>query len=116
MVPTAPPRYILSLTGGPLENGCRPAADRLFRSINKSIIGDVLAVILTGMGQDGLNGIRLLKDRGRTVCITQSERSCVVYGMPAAVDEAGLSDLSIPIEKMAETITAIVKGRKKVPV
>ena len=78
----------------------------LFRSV-AAVYGDggILSVILTGMGNDGCAGVRACK---RTSCfsITQSEPSCVVYGMPRAVDEAGLSDLSLPLDTIAETIVA----------
>ena len=101
---------VIRLNDGPPENSCRPAVDVLFRSV-ASVYGDsgILSVILTGMGSDGCNGVRSCK---RTSCfsITQSEPTCVVYGMPRAVDEAGLSDLSLPLEKIAETIIIKTKG------
>jgi two-component system chemotaxis response regulator CheB len=91
---------VLGHNDGPPENSCRPSVDVLFRSV-ASNYGDqgVLALILTGMGNDGCSGVRTLK-RKKSFCITQSESSCVVYGMPRAVDEAGLSDLSLPLEKI----------------
>ncbi len=95
---------VIRLNDGPPENSCRPAVDVLFRSV-AATYGDsgILSVILTGMGSDGCAGVRACK---RTGCfsITQSEPTCVVYGMPRAVDEAGLSDLSLPLDKIAETI------------
>ncbi len=99
---------VIGLNDGPPENSCRPAVDVLFRSV-ASVYGDqgVLAVILTGMGNDGCSGVRACK-RSSCFCITQSEPSCVVYGMPRAVDEAGLSDISLPIEKIAEEIVTRV--------
>jgi two-component system, chemotaxis family, protein-glutamate methylesterase/glutaminase len=63
----------------------------------------VIAAILTGMGNDGLAGVRTLKRR-QCYCITQESSSCVVYGMPRAVDEAGFSDISVPIENVASEI------------
>jgi len=76
--------------GGPV-NSVRPSADLLFESIAKSYKGNVLAIVLTGMGEDGKNGVASLKQTG-CYCITQTAETCVVYGMPRAVDEAGLSD------------------------
>lgn len=92
----------------PPENSCRPSVDVLFRSV-AAHYGDngVLAVILTGMGNDGLNGVRALK-RKKCTCLTQSDSSCVVYGMPRAIDEAGLSDKSLPLEGIAEEIISLV--------
>ena len=91
-------KVVIGLNDGPPENSCRPSVDVLFRSV-AATYGDrgVLAVVLTGMGSDGCNGVRSLKRQG-CYCITQSEQSCVVYGMPRAVDEAGLSDKSISLE------------------
>jgi two-component system, chemotaxis family, protein-glutamate methylesterase/glutaminase len=78
--------------------------DVLFRSV-ADCYGDkgILSVILTGMGNDGLNGVQTLKRRG-SYCITQSSSSCVVYGMPRAIDEAGLSDISLPLDAIAAEI------------
>ena len=102
-------RVVVRLNDGPPENSCKPAVDVLFRSV-AAVYGNggILSVILTGMGSDGCAGVRSCK---RTSCfsITQSEQTCVVYGMPRAVDEAGLSDLSLPLEKIAEAIAGKVK-------
>jgi two-component system chemotaxis response regulator CheB len=97
---------VIKLSDSPPENSCRPAVDVLFRSVADSY-GDtgVLAVVLTGMGSDGASGVRALKRQG-CYCITQSSSSCVVYGMPRAVDEAGLSDKSLPIEQIGGEIAA----------
>ncbi|MDX1252214.1 MAG: chemotaxis response regulator protein-glutamate methylesterase [Gammaproteobacteria bacterium] len=75
----------------------KPCVDVTFASVAKHFSGQVLGVILTGMGADGREGARLLKQGGSTIW-AQDERSCVVYGMPMAVAEAGLADriLSLP--------------------
>jgi len=76
-----------------MVNGVRPSADVLFSSIASSYKGQrVLAVILTGMGSDGKEGVVRLKEACHCYCITQSEKTCTVYGMPRSVYEAGLSD------------------------
>ncbi|MBD3346536.1 MAG: chemotaxis-specific protein-glutamate methyltransferase CheB [Chitinivibrionales bacterium] len=95
-------KVVIGLNDSPPENSCRPSVDVLFRSV-ANLYGNrgVLAAVLTGMGSDGAAGVRALKRKG-CFCITQEEKSCVVYGMPRAVDEAGMSDLSIPIESIAE--------------
>jgi two-component system, chemotaxis family, protein-glutamate methylesterase/glutaminase len=106
-------KAVAGINDGPPENSCRPSVDVLFRSVG-AVYGDkgVLAVVLTGMGNDGCSGVRALKRRG-CYCITQSEQTCVVYGMPRAVDEAGLSDKSLPLEAIAPEIEGLLKfGRK----
>jgi two-component system, chemotaxis family, protein-glutamate methylesterase/glutaminase len=102
---------VVGINDEPPENSCRPAVDVLFRSV-AAAYGDrgVLAVVLTGMGSDGCSGVRALKRQG-CYCITQSERSCVVYGMPRAVDEAGLSDKSIALEEIPREIEKLVGKR-----
>ncbi|MEN8904609.1 MAG: chemotaxis-specific protein-glutamate methyltransferase CheB [Clostridiales bacterium] len=91
-------------------NGVRPSADVLFKSIAKKYKGsNILSIILTGMGSDGLDGIRELKENCNCYCITQSERTCVVYGMPRCIEEEGLSDESIDLDKIADRIQQIIR-------
>lgn len=99
----------LVLGEGPPENSVRPSADVLFRSVAECFEGHTLAVLLTGMGNDGMKGVQALKARG-CYCLTQTAESCVVYGMPRAVDEAGLSDERISLDGMAERIEMLVRG------
>ena len=73
--------------------------------------GNMLAVVMTGMGTDGCEGVRAMKRRGCR-CLTQTEATCIVYGMPLAVDEARLSDEQVPLDRLAERITHLArKGR-----
>lgn len=81
----------------------KPSVDISFGSAAKTFSGKVLGVILTGMGSDGKEGSRMLKAKGATIW-SQDEQSCVVYGMPQAVDKAGLSQLSLPLESMAASM------------
>ncbi len=83
----------------------KPSVDITFGSAAKSFPGRVLGVVLTGMGADGREGCRMLKRGGSTIW-TQSEKSCVIYGMPMAVDKAGYSDDSIDIADMADRIVS----------
>lgn len=84
----------------PLDKPHRPAVDVLFASA-ADVCGDrVLGVVMTGMGTDGLLGSAHIKAKGGTI-LTESESSCVVYGMPRAVDEASLSDARFPLPEMA---------------
>ena len=97
----------VKLNDGPKVNECRPAVDVLFMSVVAGFSGRVLAVILTGMGRDGTNGVDALKRAGKTYCITQDESSCVVYGMPRSVEEKGLSDASLPLDQIGQKIVEI---------
>ena len=92
----------------PPENSCRPAVDVLFRSVVATWHGAALGVIMTGMGYDGSEGCRLLKQQGAKV-ITQDEESCVVYGMPMQPTEEGLADVVAPLDQIAGQITRLVK-------
>lgn len=103
-------RLVIGLNDNPPEQSCRPSVDVLFRSIAAQLDGRVLAVIMTGMGADGLEGVRTLKRKGAR-CLTQSEASCVVYGMPQVVDDAGLSDESVGLPFLARRISELVRSR-----
>lgn len=87
---------VVALDQGPPENSCRPAVDVLFRSVHEVYGGEALSVVLTGMGQDGLRGVELLRASGGYV-IVQDEASSVVWGMPGAVARANLADAILPI-------------------
>lgn len=96
----------------PHVHGVKPAADILFKSVANSYKnGNVLAIVLTGMGVDGTQGVRELKSNTNCYCITQDRESCVVYGMPKSVYEAGLSDEIVHIDKIGGRIIDIVSGR-----
>ena len=99
----------ICITDDPPENNCRPAVDFLFRSVAHGFPGKAMAVILTGMGNDGTLGCRLLKRHGGTV-IAQDEASCVVFGMPKEVIQAGVVDVVAPLERIAEEILKAVRG------
>lgn len=96
-------RTFLTLHEGPLENSCRPAVDVLFRSVAKIYGGEALAVMLTGMGQDGLIGCQHIKQAGGTV-IAQERNGCAVWGMPGAVVDAGLASAVLSLESIAGEI------------
>ncbi len=86
----------------------RPSVNVMMLSLIEMFGKHLLGVIMTGMGKDGFEGIKELKKLGG-YCITQDEESCVVYGMPRAVSEAGLSDIEAPIDKIPELINQMVK-------
>ena len=88
------------LDHGAQENSCRPSVDVLFRSVSEVYRGDVVSVMLTGMGSDGLRGTKALKTAGAYVLV-QDEASSVVWGMPGAVAQAGLADNIVPLNRIA---------------
>jgi two-component system, chemotaxis family, protein-glutamate methylesterase/glutaminase len=100
----------IGLTDDPPENSVRPAADVLFRSIAAHYDGNILCVIMTGMGSDGMAGVSVMKQKS-CYCLTQSEDTCVVYGMPKAVVDANLSDEKVPLDGLSHRIIDIVTKR-----
>jgi two-component system, chemotaxis family, protein-glutamate methylesterase/glutaminase len=96
---------------GPPENFCRPAVDVLFRSVAKTYGGNALALVLTGMGQDGRRGCEALAATGAEI-VAQDEATSVVWGMPGAVVNAGLADAVLPLPEIAgHLITRTARGR-----
>src|SRR5450631_1014631 len=93
----------LRLNQGPLENHCRPAVDVLFRSAATAYGSGVLAVVLTGMGSDGMIGCRIIRDHGGSV-LAQDQASSAVWGMPGAVTNAGLAHKVLPLNAIAPEI------------
>ncbi len=81
----------------------KPSVDVTFASVAKSYQGDVLAIVLTGMGADGRDGARMLKQSGATIW-AQDEKSCVVYGMPQAIANAGLASEHLALNDVAARI------------
>ena len=96
-------KVITRLDVRPLDTPHRPSVDVLFQSAADVYGERVLGIVLTGMGSDGCEGAGWIKARGGTV-LTESEESCVVYGMPRTVVEAGLSDGAVPLEQMTTAI------------
>jgi two-component system, chemotaxis family, protein-glutamate methylesterase/glutaminase len=94
---------IIRITDDPPENNCRPSVDHLFRSIAHHYMGRATGVIMTGMGNDGVVGLKLMKRNG-AVIIAQNEATCVVYGMPKAAVDAGVVDVVVPLDRIAVEI------------
>ena len=91
----------------PLDSLYRPSVDALFHSAADAYGSRVLGVVMTGMGSDGREGAAWIKAKGGSV-LTESEGSCVVYGMPRSIVEAGLSDGEFPLDGMADAVMARV--------
>jgi two-component system chemotaxis response regulator CheB len=96
------------VTQDPAENGVRPSVDYLIRSAVEVLGGGLLAIIMTGMGRDGLASCRHLKEAGGYV-FAECQDDCVVYGMPKAVIEADLADRTLPLGKIAPAVVRHVK-------
>ena len=102
---------VIRLDQGPLRNSVRPCADYLFESAAAIYGKSTLGIVFTGMGVDGKDGANAVK-KTKGAIITQSESSCVVYGMPRAVDELGLSDKSGTPAEIGNFINSIISRRK----
>lgn len=103
---------MIRLSDDPPENNCRPSVDYLFRSTALQFPGRAVAAILTGMGNDGAQGLRMLK-RGGCYSIAQDEATCVVYGMPREAVLTGAVDAVVPLQKIASAILrALEEGRQ----
>jgi two-component system chemotaxis response regulator CheB len=100
-------QVVTHLDTRPLDTLHRPSVDVLFQSASEVFGARVLGVIMTGMGSDGKQGAAWIKSKGGMI-LTEAEESCVVYGMPRSVVEAGLSDKSIPLTQMATAILEIL--------
>ncbi len=94
---------IIRITDDPPENNCKPAVDCLFRSAARVYGSKLTCVVMTGMGTDGKIGMAVAKAAG-ALTIAQDEASCVVYGMPKAVIDAGLSDVVAPLDSIDRAI------------
>jgi len=104
-------RVTLRTHQGLPENSCRPAADVLLRSVAEVYKPNSLAVVMTGMGQDGLRGCERIFELGGQV-LAQDEESSVVWGMPGFVANAGLADKVLPLDQLGpEIIRRVRKGR-----
>jgi two-component system chemotaxis response regulator CheB len=95
--------YGMRLTDRPACHGVRPSVDELFLSLAAAFGPRAIGVVLTGMGRDGVEGARAIKEQGGTI-LAEAESTCTVYGMPRALAEAGLADRMVPIGEMAEVL------------
>jgi two-component system chemotaxis response regulator CheB len=99
---------IIRITDDPPENSCKPSVDYLFRSVAHHYVGRATAVIMTGMGNDGTEGLRVMK-KNAAIVIAQDQGSSTVYGMPKEAVEAGVVDLVSPLDRIAEEIRKTVQ-------
>jgi two-component system chemotaxis response regulator CheB len=105
------PKVRIHLNQEPPENSCRPAVDPMMRSVVGLYGSNVLGVVLTGMGQDGLRGCQDIRDAGGQV-VVQDEATSVVWGMPGFVARAKLAHAVVPLNRVAAEITSrVAAGR-----
>ena len=104
-------RPSLRIGDEPPVHFCRPAVDPLFSSVAVAFGPAALGIVLTGMGSDGKQGAAWIKSQGGRI-FTQSEESCVVYGMPASVVDAGLSDRIVTLDGMSQAIKEVSGWQK----
>jgi two-component system, chemotaxis family, protein-glutamate methylesterase/glutaminase len=93
----------LAIHQAPPENSCRPSVDVLFASLAQVYQNRAMAIVLTGMGQDGLRGCQYIREAGGQILV-QDKDSSVVWGMPGAIVDAGLADGVFPLHQMADEI------------
>lgn len=105
-------QYFVKLNQNPPLHGVRPAADPLFHSVAECAGKNVIGVILTGMGRDGAEGMKVMHDKG-AYCIAQDEASSVVFGMPREAIALGAADLVLPLHKVADAILAESRRREQ---
>ncbi|WP_050614796.1 protein-glutamate methylesterase/protein-glutamine glutaminase [Bacillus testis] len=97
-------QLFISLTKDEARNGHRPSVDVMFESISMLRSVPVVAVVMTGMGNDGTKGLRMLKKELPVQCIAESEQTAIVFGMPKSVINAGLADTVEHVENIAKAI------------
>ena len=103
-------QVVVRITDDPPVKSCRPSVDYLFRSLAQVYRGRVLAVVMTGMGDDGADGCECLRQQGATI-VAQDQASCVVYGMPRAVVERQLADFVVPLDEIPLTLQRCVNQK-----
>ena len=96
--------HVIRLNEAPAIGGLRPCANITYKSLKTSGYDEIVCVVLTGMGADGTEGILSLNKRKKIYVISQDAKSCVVYGMPKAIAEAGVVDEVVPLTDVAHTI------------
>lgn len=104
VVMNASGKYTIHYTDEPSREGVKPCANYMYESLRDSRFDQVVCVVMTGMGADGTQGIKNLKEKKKIHVIAQEQSSCAVYGMPKSVVTAGLSNQVVPLEQIAQEI------------
>jgi len=103
-------RRVVQITDDPPVNSCKPSVDYLFLSVASHYVGRATGVIMTGMGSDGTQGLKLMRQNGANI-IAQNEETCTVFGMPKEPIESQIVDTIAPLDKIAEEIVKTLRGR-----
>jgi two-component system chemotaxis response regulator CheB len=98
----------IALSDSPPENGVRPSVSHLFRSVAEAFGPRSVGVLLTGMGKDGADGLKFMREKG-AVTIAQDEASCVVFGMPAEAIRLGAATHVLSPDRIAAALAQITK-------
>ena len=106
---------VVVLSDDPKVNGHRPSVDVLFRSVAQEFGADSIGLLMTGMGEDGAEGLGLMKDAG-AFTIAQDEASSVVWGMPRAAIERGYANRVVSLETLSNTLIVHCGSARAVPV
>lgn len=96
--------HYISIGDGPARSGLKPCADIMYESLAETDYDEIICVVLTGMGSDGTRGIGYLCEKKNVYVIAQNKETSTVYGMPYAVNYAGIADQVLPLDKIAEAI------------
>jgi len=102
-------RYYVRVKEGPMVHHQRPSVDVLFHSVARYAGPNAVGIILTGMGEDGAEGLKAMHDAG-AFTIAQDRESCVVYGMPRAAVELGAADVQLPLEAIAPAVFRLLRA------
>ncbi len=100
-------RLVADLGDGPKVSGFKPSVDVLFESVTKACGANVIGLVMTGMGTDGANGIKILKEAGATT-LSQDQESSIVYGMPKAAFETGCIDKVLSLAQIPDTLVRLL--------
>jgi two-component system, chemotaxis family, protein-glutamate methylesterase/glutaminase len=106
------PNFVVNIMDGPLVSRHRPSVDVLFRSVAVSAGRNAVGVVMTGMGDDGAQGLLEMKETG-AITIAQDEASCVVFGMPREAIARGAVDFVLPLERMAHQSLELLNCEQK---
>ncbi len=97
-------KYLIHYSDEPTREGVKPCANYMYESLADSRFDSIICTVMTGMGADGTEGIRNLKNKKKVHVISQDQNSCIVYGMPRSIELAGLADQVVPLEQIAQEI------------
>lgn len=100
-------KLLIQLSKNPPRGSLRPSVDDMFESVARHYWSKIVGVIMTGMGTDGTEGIRFIKEKGATI-IAEDQSTCVVYGMPKSAIEAGLVDRVVPLPRISDEIVRLL--------